>query len=346
MDTYTERLIEKIAGVEMEPEAVAASGYTNGNGHAKKPAPGFTFITLADLYLRPDPAYNFVVDDLLPVSGSSILVAKPKVGKSTLAQQLARSVAAGTPFLDRGCAQGTVLYMAFEEKDSEVKTSFKAAGAPAEMPVVFHFGDVPEDRMTALRAAIEIYSPALIVLDTLAYWMGVVDFNDYSQVGAAMRPLHLLARATQTHIMTVHHAGKGGGGIDSPLGSTALTGNVDTVVWLQDTDGGRLIETRQRYGPQMPKTVLAFERKTRTLAMTGTVSEAHQHALKEKIVEILLGRCMTETDLRDTLRADKAHMLIALNELVAAKRIVRSGRGARNSPYMYELAPATGDAPS
>ena len=45
----------------------------------------------------------------------SVFAAKPKVGKSTFARNLAMAVARGNPFLGRNTAKGPVVYLALEE---------------------------------------------------------------------------------------------------------------------------------------------------------------------------------------------------------------------------------------
>ncbi len=45
---------------------------------------------------------DFIVDNLMKSQGLYFLVARPKVGKSLLALQLANSIATGTPFLGFG----------------------------------------------------------------------------------------------------------------------------------------------------------------------------------------------------------------------------------------------------
>jgi RecA-family ATPase len=51
----------------------------------------------------------------------SLLVAKPKVGKTTLAFNLAVAVSRGEEFLGRKTTQGPVVYLALEEKKGEIK---------------------------------------------------------------------------------------------------------------------------------------------------------------------------------------------------------------------------------
>ena len=85
---------------------------------------GLAFVSLADLLNEPDEAVQYVVHDLLPAGGTSLLAGKPKAGKSTLARCLALCVARGDNWLGRECRQGTVLYLGLEEKRSEVRRHF------------------------------------------------------------------------------------------------------------------------------------------------------------------------------------------------------------------------------
>jgi RecA-family ATPase len=76
---------------------------------------------------EPDEETPWLVDGLLPQAGLSIIAARPKVGKSTLARTLTLAVARGERFLDRDTTAGTVLYLALEEKRAELRRQFKGA---------------------------------------------------------------------------------------------------------------------------------------------------------------------------------------------------------------------------
>ena len=67
---------------------------------------GLEFITLGELLASDDEECLWTVDGLLPEGGLSILVGKPKCGKSTLARNLALCVARGRPFLTAGPLPG------------------------------------------------------------------------------------------------------------------------------------------------------------------------------------------------------------------------------------------------
>ncbi len=303
----------------------------------------FTYVTVDDLLDLPEPEHRFLLGDTLPASGSSLLIARPKVGKSTMAQQLALAVARGGEFFGKSVRQGTVLYHAFEEQDTEVARAFRAAAVERGLPGRFHFGDAPPDRWEALRAAVAEYQPTFVVIDTLAYWMAIKDFNDYAQVGDALKPLHRFARTHDTHVMAIHHMGKTG---ESPLGSTALSANVDTIMTLGETEQGRVLETKQRYGDPMPKTLLSFDKATHTLSLGGTVQETTRHSFEEDVLAAIGGHTRLQTDIQRDLSCDRNELLRTLNRLVVDGLVVRTGEGRRNSPYMYEVVQRTDESES
>jgi len=308
---------------------------------AQAPGPSrFSYLSIDQLLDLPEPEHRFLLGDILPAAGSSLLIAKPKVGKSTLAQQLAVSVARGGEFFGKSVRQGTVLYHAFEEQNTEVARAFRAALVERGLPGYFHFGDMPEDRWEALKAAVVDFRPTLVIVDTLAYWMAIKDFNDYAQVGEALKPLHRFARTYDTHVMAVHHMGKTG---ESPLGSTALSANVDTIMTLNETEQGRILETKQRYGDPLPKTLLTFDKATRTLSLAGTVQDVTRVSFEDEVLTAIGRRTILETELRDILECGKTRLFSTLNALVAAGVVRRTGDGVRNSPYMYDVVQAPGE---
>jgi AAA domain len=133
-------------------ESYANDPYAQGQGpegteseHTEEPSPGgasterkpesrdgstsFELTRLSELLAEPDEDTESVVDGLLPKSGFSVLVAKPKVGKSTLARNIALCVAKGESVLGKTVTQGGVIYLALEDKRAEVRRSFKAMEA-------------------------------------------------------------------------------------------------------------------------------------------------------------------------------------------------------------------------
>ena len=88
------------------------------NGHAEeqpKQGEGLGLTLIGKLIDKPYEEPSWLVEDMLLEGGLSMLVAKPKIGKSTFARFLAASVAKGDLLLGRDVKQGPVIYIAMEE---------------------------------------------------------------------------------------------------------------------------------------------------------------------------------------------------------------------------------------
>src|SRR5262249_43045194 len=71
---------------------------TNASGDGK-PKHGFTIQSAKDVLESEDSETEWLLDGILPIGGTSLIVSKPKVGKTTLAFNLAVAVAQGIDFL-------------------------------------------------------------------------------------------------------------------------------------------------------------------------------------------------------------------------------------------------------
>jgi len=304
-----------------------------------KPAPagGLVLTPLRDLLSEPEEAIPWLVDQMLPAGGLSLLAGKPKAGKSTLARNLALAVARGEPFLGRATSAGAVVYLALEEKRAEVQAHFARMGA-SEEPVFVHVGGAPEAALAALRMAIERQGAKLAIVDPLLRFVRLRDANDYAEVTAALEPLLLLARDTGCHILACHHLGKlereGGDGI---LGSTALFGAVDTALLLRRREDGRVVSSIQRYGTDLPATILTFDVDTGVVAAGLAVAEAEMALAETKVLEAIADAPLAEADIRAAAGGNTAVTGRALRRLLAAGRVERTGTGHRGDPYLYGL---------
>ena len=122
----------------------------------------FSLTKLGDLLLEDPEEVSYVWEDTLPVGGISILVAKPKVGKSTLARNLALSVARGQGLLGRNTSQGSVVYFAIEEKRAQVQDHFARMGGSEADDIFIHVGSAPDEALQELENTINQHRPALV----------------------------------------------------------------------------------------------------------------------------------------------------------------------------------------
>lgn len=314
---------------------------TSGRG-GQRPLPRLTLTALDDLLSEPEEEVAYVWDRTLPAGGTSICAAKPKVGKSTLARNLAVAVIRGESFFGRDTAKGKVIYLCLEEKRAEVAAHFRRMGAQGP-DILIHTGRAPDDALAALRDAIDEHNPSLIIIDPLSRFVRVRDFNDYAEVARGMEPLIDLARLTGCHILCVHHCGKGereGG--DALLGSTALFGAVDTALLMKRREQTRTLHTVQRYGEDMPETVAHLDAETGIVTAGGDLAALQLEERKRAVLEAMGDEVLTEPDIKERVGGNQTVTAKAVRALFESGSLSRAGAGRKGDPYRYQR----GDAPA
>ena len=182
----------------------------------------------------------------------------------------------------------------------------------------------------------------LVVIDPLFRIAHIKDEKAYAETYAALGPLIDAARASGTHVLLTHHSGKSAKAdpIDSPFGSTAISGAVSTLIVLRRTDAYRLIQTRQRLGQDLPETVLQFAPETRQLSLGENKLDTDRKGCERAIIEFLedAGEPQTQAQIRDGVEGQTKTIRAALTALVQGKRVLKTGQGTRGKPFQYELS--------
>lgn len=205
----------------------------------------------------------YVVDGLLMCGGFSILGARPKLGKSSLARFAATCISKGQPFLGRQTVQGESLLISLEDPIAHVDNHLKVLGYNAKNAPIH----IVEKMPGTLVEAIEVLGDALtrlrevrfVVIDTLAKFLRVRDLNDYVQVMEAVEKLHDMARRfPHLHIQGLAHTKKlkTDDVFDGLLGSTALRGEPDASLALYSEQGQRVIASEVRIGRNIAPSIL------------------------------------------------------------------------------------------
>jgi AAA domain len=187
--------------------------------------------------------------------------------------------------------------------------------------------------------------PKLIIIDPLFRLARIHDGNDYAEVYRALEPIVALTRETGAHLLCVHHAGKfdceGG---DSILGSTALFAAVDTAIFLRRTERYRTVRSMQRYGEDLPETVLPFDPQTGMVSLGQTREQDEEIRIAEAIVEHLTlqseaegERLLTQAELEEAIEGRTLHKRKALKALIDARKVKRIGKGSKGDPFRYCL---------
>ncbi|WP_347275414.1 AAA family ATPase [Candidatus Kuenenia sp.] len=295
-----------------------------------------------DLLNEPEETTDWLIEGLLPSGSFSIITAKPKVGKSTLVKQMALNIARGLPFFGREVMQGAVIYLALEDKRSEIRKHLRGMGLTASDPFYLYAGGAPVDAIKRIAMDITVIKPVLLVVDTLFRLIRLKDGNSYNEVTNALNPLILLARESGVSILAVHHSKKGDSNIDDCLlGSTAIFGSVDTTILLKRYEGYRTIQSMQRYGEDMPETVLVFDKATGSTDIGGAKMDQDIHSMENAIFEFLGKQVepVVEKVVMDEVLGKNALKRKALRQLVKEGQIFRTGKGGKGNPFHYSCTP-------
>ncbi|MCG2639657.1 MULTISPECIES: AAA family ATPase [Bradyrhizobium] len=240
----------------------------------------------------------------IPASDATILSGDGGGGKTTVALQLAVSVACGLgDWLGTTVEAGPVIFFSAEEPDHEmrrrlVRVAEKRGLNPDEIEELhFHFAS-PENCLLAVsrpdgvmvptplfeglaRAAAEL-RPALIVVDSIAATFGGSQ-NDRVSARTFVSLFRRLAQDVDCAVLLLDHpslsgitSGTGRGGSMDWQNATRARLHLETV----QTDGGipgRVLEVKKsNYGPTGEKVTLQWE--DGCFVMEGTASAPHQAA--------------------------------------------------------------------
>jgi hypothetical protein len=309
-----------------------------GTGHSLSE---FQLTPLKDLLIEPEEKVEWVLENRLPTGGISILAGKPKAGKSTFARCLALAISRGEKFLGSQTQAGTVVYLALEEKRSEVKRHFRQMGAQGSEPILVHCAAAPKNAIDVVEQLASKHNPVLIIIDPLLRLARMKDGNDYAEVTKAMEPLISIARTSGAHILAVHHLGKGNRPDPSEgiLGSTAFLASVDTALLFKRTERHRTIYSLQRYGEDLAEHVLDYDTEKHLVSLGALTSEVDGARIASAIV-VHLEECgeQLEEDISDAVEGRNSLKRKALRSLVKEGVVVRGGAGRRNDPYRYSKA--------
>ncbi|GIV20234.1 MAG: hypothetical protein KatS3mg023_1985 [Armatimonadota bacterium] len=228
--------------------AAKALAQQYGNGHdsvVPQPAPRRA-ISLRELMAKEFEPLTYLVPNILPEGGLTLLVGRPKVGKSWFALQIACALSAGgfALGLDTPLPKRRVLYCALEDGLRRLQRRITLLGTAYD-PDAFHIVTElsPLDRGGAdeLRQLIRETQAEVVFVDVVARILPRRRRNDgvYQSDYDAFSLLKDLAVAEGATVVAVHHENKAPN--EDPLmrvsGSTGLTGAVDAVLTLSKPRG-------------------------------------------------------------------------------------------------------------
>jgi putative DNA primase/helicase len=296
---------------------------------------------------NPLPKIEFLVEDLLPLPGLSLLSARPKTGKSTLSRQLAACVVNGDSFFGRAVKVGKVLYLGLEDhpgfideqlqglcrKDSQENIHFLVQ-APAEV------GKIVE----GIGQALDKNRYLIVIVDTLIKASPVKEWNDYGETTQRIDEFRRLANQYRCHILFVHHHSKSAEkrGEQGVLGSTGISASVDTILVMDrcnERHSSTLCSDRLRYGRELEEVELVLEKQTGRLSAGLAGSELQQLEIQGKVLACLEHQSepMNRTSLRELVGCKTESLDRALQSLHSQGRVVVTGTGLKGDRKLYAV---------
>ncbi len=190
---------------------------------------------LARMDLQPR---EYLVEELLPAQGLTLLAAPPKSGKSWMVLQLAAALASGEPFLDRSTRRCQTLYISLEDTPLRLRERSRALGCLGSGDIFYCtrtelLGKGFEESVDAfLRDRPQV---GLVIVDTLQKIRQVSrEGSSYGEEYSVMDKLKELADRRGLAVLLVHHTNKKEDledAMNAVSGTMAITGGVDSV-WL------------------------------------------------------------------------------------------------------------------
>jgi hypothetical protein len=302
-----------------------------------------------------------IIDRLIYSGVSTVLLAKPKVGKTTFLLDACECILYGRSFLKEEVVQGNVLFISeqplgsfvAEMINSGLQTTGQLATAPDAPKGKFHFITVEDwyghswaDIVEATVAHAVQIDAKLVCFDTLSRIARVEDENSASQMQAAV---DLLVPFYANGIATLisQHERKSGGSIeDSGRGTSALAGSVDVLLRLTRSGGTlpgsyRNLEFLGRFpGPSEPR---VLDRKTagpgsryEMMGDTPGVKSANAQSIITGLFPADDHAFMfSEEQITAGSNLDRTSVYRAIEKLVEDGTLVRTGHGVKGDPFLY-----------
>jgi len=272
------------------------------NGHR---APGKHEITPMDeLMLKEFKPAEFLIPDLIPAEGVTLLCSRPKVGKSWLLYDLAISAALGRELLGaRKPKRGSALYLALEDSQRRLR-------ARGEKLLAHHFGSctgvstattwdrvdqggVDQVRDWVLQTRAQGEAVVCVCVDVLKMIrpMGQERRAAYERDYEALAGLRSLAQELGIAIVVAHHTRKSASDDpqDNISGTLGLAAAADcNIVLERQPDGGYVLDVRGR-DVESAQLAAVFDNETCRWTITGDASEARRSQSRRAILDALRG---------------------------------------------------------
>lgn len=345
-DVFHEALSKKVS--ELKTTINQFKNNTHEKSIIERMKQSFTEVTA----MKFEPV-QWVVQDILP-TGVSMLLAKPKQGKSWFALDLAMAVATGSPAL--GCKstlKGDVLYFAFEDNQRRMSTRINQLAR-------HRFGRVPDNanlitgsqgipRLSqGFEDELDLYlrnqpNTRLVVVDPFTFIETPPKrkqaMRSYQEDYDAIVRLTNLTREKhpQVAILLVYHMRKAGSGnwLDTVMGTTGLAGAVDNLLFMRRENAqsdavfyltGKDIENESEYA-------MSFDKNTACWQLLGNAQEYALTPERREIIDCIRKGITHYTNIAKTLGKTSETIRKTLSKMKSAGQVISLSKGEYEVVY-------------
>lgn len=286
----------------------------------------------AELLAKIFAPLEWLVPELVPAEGVTVLGSKMGNGKSYFLLQLAAALSTGTPFLGRETKRRGVLFIALEDSERRINSRLNQLGIVGTDKLLIYTQwargkQALEDLRLLLACRSEI---KVAIIDPIVKFIDLCDFNDYGGAYGALGPLKAALDSRGVAGIFSHHCKKSVAELDAfddLLGSTGWGASCDTRLVLRRTRGsdeGTLVAGGRDV--QHSESAILFE-ETSGWTYQGTVSDVRMSAERREIVELLEDGPLSASDIAKRLGKNYNTTKILVRKLTEAGSLVREGKG-------------------
>lgn len=290
---------------------------------------------------------RYILPSIVP-EGATLLVSRPKLGKSWLVLDLAIATAAGRYTLgDLKPSQGAVLYLALEDSERRLQRRMDKlllGEWPEQLEFATEWPRADQGGLADIEEWIKAHKDArLIIVDTLAQFRPMAagkSQGGYMDDYAAVAPLQKLAAQYGVAIIIVHHDRKmeAEDVFDTISGTLGLTGAVDTMLVMKRQSSNVTLHVRGRDIEESDKAI-EFAKDTCRWTIVGEAAEVRRSDERGAILTVLIEATepMKPGDLSIACGMPRNNIDQLLFKMGRDGEIVKTGRGLYVHPSRSDL---------
>ena len=334
----------------------SSDGHDTGGGKASWRDNSFS---AKDLQTMAFPPLAWIVPNIIPAEGVTLLCSKPKFGKSWFALDLV--IACTTDRFTLGETkpmQGDVLYLALEDskrrlqrRTAKLLPTFNAKW-PERLTIKTDWRRLHEGGLDDIRAwhddrKTKGGKPILVVVDVLAKVRRPVGNRQlYEADYEALAGLTALANKLGTAILVLHHTRKMAADdlMETVSGSYGVAGAVDTILVMATNSSGAVLDVRGR-DVEAAELAIQFEKSTCRWRILGNAADVHISEQRSKIIATLkeASAPMTIGALVEATGMKRNALEVLLGRMVKDGAVLRVAKGVYATP---DYVPPPDDNPS